>query len=170
MGNARNKQHEHELVTQAEYARLRGLNRSTVNRQVHRGLIPLHAGKVNRVEADKARRENLYLGRGGKRAARPPAPMPSKVGHLKGMIEEVVAARLRDLDAQTMKEFSAILVGADREWACTAIQLGAILNLIGQKLKFRLAAETNPDRCEWTIAEFVRDGVAGLSQRQEGAE
>jgi hypothetical protein len=47
------------LITAAGYARLRDLNRSTISRQIARGIIPAHGGKVDPEEADQARRDNL---------------------------------------------------------------------------------------------------------------
>jgi hypothetical protein len=48
-----------KLVTPAAYARLKGLNKSTISRQIARGIIPAHGGKVDPEEADQARRDNL---------------------------------------------------------------------------------------------------------------
>jgi hypothetical protein len=51
-------------LTQAEYARLRGLNRSTISRQVREGKIPVTAdGRIDPVAADRARERNLDAGR-----------------------------------------------------------------------------------------------------------
>src|ERR1051325_316777 len=48
------------LVTPAAYAKLRGLARSTVSRQIREGKIPTrNAGLVNPAEADRARSLNL---------------------------------------------------------------------------------------------------------------
>ncbi len=52
------------LVSQAEYARSRGLNKSTISRQVQRGVILLHGGLVDPREADERRRTCLSLTRG----------------------------------------------------------------------------------------------------------
>jgi hypothetical protein len=54
-----------ELVSLSEYARRRGLNKSTISRQVRDGFIPTRDGKINPVEADRARAENLDPSRGG---------------------------------------------------------------------------------------------------------
>jgi hypothetical protein len=48
-----------KMITPAKYARMRNLHRSTINRQIAAGLIPVHDGKVNPIEADTARRQNL---------------------------------------------------------------------------------------------------------------
>jgi hypothetical protein len=49
------------LMRPAEYARLRGLNRSTVSRQIRDGKIPIHDGLVDPREADLARSRNLTM-------------------------------------------------------------------------------------------------------------
>jgi hypothetical protein len=48
-----------KLITPAAYARLRGLNRSTISRQIRTGSIPTHDGLVNPGEADHSRENNL---------------------------------------------------------------------------------------------------------------
>lgn len=53
-----------DQISPAEYARRRGLNRSTISRQIARGIIPAHKGLVDPKEADRARQKNLHLSRG----------------------------------------------------------------------------------------------------------
>lgn len=48
-----------ELITPAAYARLRGLNRSTVSRQIRDGVIPTTGGMIGPEAADRARDSNL---------------------------------------------------------------------------------------------------------------
>jgi hypothetical protein len=48
-----------QLIKPSAYAKLRGLNKSTVSRQVAAGVIPLHDGLVDPVEADASRDRNL---------------------------------------------------------------------------------------------------------------
>lgn len=48
-----------DLLSPAEYARLRGLNRSTISRQIRAGQIPTHDGLIDPTEADGARERNL---------------------------------------------------------------------------------------------------------------
>jgi hypothetical protein len=57
------------LIKPAEYARVRGLNRSTVCRQIASGKIPTHGGLVDVAEADRARRNNLDQVRGRRKVA-----------------------------------------------------------------------------------------------------
>ena len=52
-------QRKRTTISQGEYARLRGLNRSTISRQVQNGAIPTHDGRIDPVEADRARGMNL---------------------------------------------------------------------------------------------------------------
>ncbi len=49
------------LVSMAGYARSRGLNPSTISRQVRNGLIPVHGEKrlIDPEEADEIRARNL---------------------------------------------------------------------------------------------------------------
>ena len=55
-----------EEITQAEYARRAGVNKSTINRQVRDGLIPTHGPRklIRPAEADEARRNNTDPSRG----------------------------------------------------------------------------------------------------------
>src|SRR6266545_2780691 len=48
-----------DSLTAAEYARLRGLNRSMISRQIRSGQIPTHDGLIDPTEADRARERNL---------------------------------------------------------------------------------------------------------------
>lgn len=50
---------QQKLITPAEYARLRGLNRSTISRQIQDGKIPTVDGMVDPRQADRARERNL---------------------------------------------------------------------------------------------------------------
>jgi hypothetical protein len=61
-----------DLITPAAYAKGRGLNRSTVCRQIAKGAIPTHDGKVDPAEADEARRNNLSILRGRRKAIQEP--------------------------------------------------------------------------------------------------
>src|SRR5262245_22627778 len=47
------------LITPSEYARLRGLNRSTISRQIASGAIPTVGGLLDPRAADLAREKNL---------------------------------------------------------------------------------------------------------------
>lgn len=48
-----------KLVSAAQYAEMRGLNRSTISRQIRDGSIPTVGGKVDPRAADQARKDNL---------------------------------------------------------------------------------------------------------------
>src|SRR5689334_12444125 len=43
----------------AQYAKLRGLNRSTIDRQIKQGKIPSSGGRIDPIAADRARERNL---------------------------------------------------------------------------------------------------------------
>lgn len=64
-------QRKGKLISAAEYARQRGLNRSTICRQIQLGKIPTHDGLLDGTEADRARDRNLDVTR--RRKAPPPA-------------------------------------------------------------------------------------------------
>ncbi len=75
---------DEKLITPAEYARLRGLNRSTIGRQIAEGKIPTAAdGKIDPVAADRARDRNLDQGRreqaARQKARRAKKPIPLAV-------------------------------------------------------------------------------------------
>lgn len=64
-----------ELITQAEYARQRGLNKSTISRQVRDAIIPTHGERrlIDPAEADEARRTKTDPTRGRHKPKAPPA-------------------------------------------------------------------------------------------------
>jgi hypothetical protein len=53
-----------KLIRPAAYAERRGLNKSTISRQIRAGTIPTHNGLIDPLEADAARKERLHQGRG----------------------------------------------------------------------------------------------------------
>jgi hypothetical protein len=57
------------LITKAEYARRRGVNKSTISRQVSAGIIPTHGPEklIDPAEADEALARNKDPARGGDR-------------------------------------------------------------------------------------------------------
>ena len=48
-----------QLITRADYARRAGVSRAAVTQWVHRGVIVLHRGKVDPVQADAARQKYI---------------------------------------------------------------------------------------------------------------
>jgi hypothetical protein len=71
------KQKKEKLVSQAGYAKMRSLNRSTVSRQVRDGKIPTIGGRIDPKKADIAREKNLS-GTRREQAARRKAESGSK--------------------------------------------------------------------------------------------
>src|SRR6185437_15714682 len=62
-------------MSQAQYARSRGVSRTAVEKQVRSGVIPLAPnGKIDAEAADRARAENLDPSRGGKQPTPADAP------------------------------------------------------------------------------------------------
>src|ERR1039458_6156297 len=80
-----------KVVSPAAYARSRGLNRSTISRQIREGKIPTIQGMIDPDVADLARQTNLDAAKCGdealrkaqrdatKRAATVPAAVPAAV-------------------------------------------------------------------------------------------
>lgn len=75
-----NSKPKSELITQAEYARRRGLNKSTVSRQVRDGIIPTHGSRrlIDPAEADDARATKTDPTRGRRKSAAPSKKPASK--------------------------------------------------------------------------------------------
>ena len=73
-----------ELVSQSEYARMRGLWRSTVTRQIASGVIPVHGDRrmMNPEEADRCRAELLNPFKGARRGLRAAENVDSAEGTL----------------------------------------------------------------------------------------
>lgn len=62
------------LVTKKEYAERIGVNPSTITRQTQSGLIPVHDGLIDPVEADAARKANLDTAKRRMPLVKRPAP------------------------------------------------------------------------------------------------
>jgi hypothetical protein len=67
-----------QTLSISEYARLRGLNKSTISRQVKSGQIPTRDGRIDPVAADQARERNLDPGKKIGNEVRKSAPKQSK--------------------------------------------------------------------------------------------
>lgn len=117
------------LIKPAEYARLRGLNRSTISKQIAAGVIPAHEGLVDPVEADRARDRNLnyakrrnvplvlpsptvLAGEAGGYPARSGSGTPAR-GRLEGA--PLLAYRLRTFGAVTDTARFALRIGCTPE-------------------------------------------------------
>lgn len=126
------------LITPAAYATARGLNRSTISRQIKRGVIPVHDGKVNPMEADTARRNNLHIRRGGpkvNRATVEDVPLELDYG-ARSVFEAVIAASVR---------IPEILCGLGvRDQAVLAISAELFVDLV-----FELAQEPAGNAYDW---------------------
>jgi len=97
------------LLSQAEYARQKGVTRQAVNDLVARGVLPLVAGKVDTVVADAVFAERLDPARSKILNNRPPAPV---VAPLAGGADAEPAAGVGITSyhvARTMKENYAAL-------------------------------------------------------------
>src|ERR1017187_8507253 len=95
-----------ELISPAEYARRRGLNKSTISRQIAAGQILLVNGKINPVAADAARAENLKTRKSdpAEVAAGNTTAKPETETYLEASArKESALADLRQMEARKMK-------------------------------------------------------------------
>ena len=129
-----------KLITASDYARLRGLNKSTVSRQIRRGQIPASAeGLIDPVAADRARERNLdqskRLGaelrkrslppRGDRKADTVAAPPAAAVDglDLTHQARVGVLAEITDPSEVIMFALSCVHLGCSRELACALAQM-----------------------------------------------
>ncbi|MGB7762855.1 MAG: hypothetical protein WBL61_23680 [Bryobacteraceae bacterium] len=87
MQQKRNK----KLISGAAYAKLRGLNRSTIARQIRSGLIPTCDGLVDPVAADAARERNLDPDKVAQAEHRKSNPLPSESNPQRAPVPEVTS-------------------------------------------------------------------------------
>jgi len=103
-----------DRITPAAYARLRGLNRSTISRQIQSGVIKTIGGMIDVDQADRDRRNNLDGRRGRRKTVTPESkgPRAPKVDRAQ-MIEELRATWLdaiRERAARILPELARRLV------------------------------------------------------------
>jgi hypothetical protein len=110
-----------EPMSLRAYARSRGLNVSTISRQVRRGKIPTDAsGLIDPEAADDARRRNLSSARGGKRVKRPAhAPAPTNEAAIDPEVRAVLAV-IRTRWPALMQRL-ILQIGGDAQAAAFAI-------------------------------------------------
>jgi hypothetical protein len=153
-----------KLVSQAEYARIRGLAKSTVSRQVRSGVIPLVNGKIDPAAADLAREGNLNPARRLAAACRKSAhrqqpsrvveigSRPGSLAHAQLKIAEVKAKRAAlELAALEGKLISADEVRAVEMERATA-EREALLNWPSSGIAVELAAKFNVSERDMFLA------------------
>jgi hypothetical protein len=129
-----------KLITAAAYARLRGLAKSTISRQIRRGQIPVSAeGLLDPVAADRARERNLdqskRLGaelrkrslppRGNRKADAAAAPPAAGVDEpdLTHQARVDVLAEIAAPSEVLLFALACVHLGCSRELACAMAQL-----------------------------------------------
>lgn len=132
----------------AVYARLRGLNRSTVSRQIRDGKIPIHNGMVDPAEADLARENNLDAGRRRKTTKNEPFPPLFCLGmaYLAVSLRDRFDA-LRDLAIEatgiTEKQASKAVIG------CIGMASLWCEDLLGESLGKKYAKQFDQEVSTW---------------------
>jgi PHD/YefM family antitoxin component YafN of YafNO toxin-antitoxin module len=160
------------LVSQAEYARLRGVSRQYVGQMVAKGVIRLTGRKVNTDQADAALaavREPVRPKRRGQPAAAvPDVPAPSR-GDLPTLLlktrikSEVERAKLLEIKARV--EAGKYVDADDVKVAAfnrARVVRDALLN-IPERLAAVLAAETDKERVHGMLTAEIRAACEELS-------
>ena len=119
------------LITAAAYAKLRGLSRSTVSRQVRAGQIPTRNGLIDPIAADSAREKNLDPARraGAELRKRNRPRRASDPGEGDGSAREVridVLAEVTAVRAVLAFAEDGVRMGLSKVQACAAAQLYSI--------------------------------------------
>jgi hypothetical protein len=139
-----------DLMSQAEYARHRGVSRQAVNKAIVAGKIPLHDGKIDPAEADLAMGDNTSRVRADDE---PPARGNDGAAQSSGLtraktFEAVYAGRMAELkfnrELGKLRPVDQIESGAQR---CAEVVLRAIDRIAG--------------RAEDLTAMVTKDGLVG---------
>ena len=178
-----------ELVTQAEYARIRGISRNSVGKAAKTGRITLIDGKVDVAAANiawAARTDSTQQHRGApaqfaktQKLARASAatvdapkepPPPRDLSYGLSLVEEKTRAeRIRIEKAQIeLAQMRGELVSREtweRAFGAKLIQAAAQFQTMADRLAAIVAAESNPAVCHRLIMEDVQSCMATLSAR-----
>ena len=167
------------LVSQAEYARLRGVSRQYVGQMVAKGVISLTGRKVDTDQADTALaavREPVRPERRGEApAAAPDVPaLPRSGGDLPTLLlktrikSEVERAKLLEIKAkvETGRYVDADDVKATAFNKARVVRDG-LLN-IPDRLSAVLAAESDPAKVHELLAAEIRNALEDLSGNKRG--
>jgi hypothetical protein len=148
------KQKKETLVTPAQYARSRGLNRSTISRQIGDGKIPTIGGLIDPKAADVARQRNLSGARRGQgrkaehgpEAAADPSADLSRSDLEKSLLSErIKKERLSNRE----RDHSLVDLAKVNAWVAGMITRAAgILDRIPAELGDRLAQISDPIACQ----------------------
>jgi hypothetical protein len=183
---------EPTLVTQAEYARMRGVSRQAISKAVAMGRLTLVDGRVQLSKADQEMYENtdvtqvrLFGDTTGKKRTVPEAPKPKRLSDLppssakrkrdeerQGKVtfagaraeRETVQAELSQLDLAERK--GALVPAADvrrREFGVARAARNLLL-AIPVRLAHKLAAVEDPDECRIILTREMQDVCAQLAK------
>jgi hypothetical protein len=164
-------------VTPAEYARRIGVNRSTVSRQIKKGVIPTHSGLVDPAEADERRANYLSISRGRNTLAQRQAGR-AWVPEAEDSIASRLAALTADggTDRAAWRELLDTLVRGSDRIPAMALELGLTMpQALSAAEQFRslvivLAGDIADAAYNWDLddiphAELDLEGVSALAQR-----
>jgi hypothetical protein len=168
------------LVSQREYARLKGVSHTAVAKAVRKGKIALVDGKVD-TEAAAAQWE-------GSRDARQPSKMSGEVsegsnlalplvagddpearGPAEGTLahaqyrREVARAAKAEIELQVQQGKLVERADIELKWAALVISVRDRLLLIGDKLAPRLASSSDALECRAMVDRAIREALAALS-------
>ncbi len=177
-----------KLISAAKYAKLRGLNRSTISRQIRSGAIPTHDGKIDPKEADAARARNLdQAKRAGAeiRKRRPGAKSEKPIAatsvssavpvEVDGINEARTEALLQIVSPERVLRFAGALaeLGLDPETACAAGQLFSLMAsdaLTDIDCEDRRFVDPTPEQWEMVLGQFdlnTADGMADSAMARQ---
>lgn len=144
------------LVTQAEYARMKGVSKVYIGRLVSKGVITLFRGKINPDIADDQLNDNTSTQRGGGGTKKTTTFMEAKTK------EKRYQAELAQL---TYQQRAGELVKA-KEVEAAAFERGRVLRdkllNIASRIDKRLAAETDVTICNKIITDEIELAIEGI--------
>jgi hypothetical protein len=170
---------QRKLIRPSEYAKSRGLARSTVSRQIRAKQIPTHGGLVDPAEADEARRLNLDPSKRRKAADDdPPQPMQQRRHYGPTTDGTYLAARTKHEIAKAEKAaleaglLRGLLVRTEEVKAAYESMISAVRTRflsIGHKLGPLLAIEIEPIVCQSLVDEAVHEALHEFTEWRPAA-
>ncbi len=164
----RNKRHG--LVSQAEYARITGVNRSTICREIKTGKIPVRPdGLIDVRRADRARRLNLDVSRPSRRSG-----VTEEFGTGAGSVHELlnraraVAEMCRAEEKRLdLAEYEGKLLRTDavrRDWTARLVKFESRAFQVADIVAPRIAAMTDAGEIRELLMKEVGKALAALRE------
>lgn len=159
-----------ETMTQAEFARRRGVSRSTVNEYKNKGyLVMTDDGKVSVLASEEKLADHLDPTRGGSRSSAPQKASPKNTAYMTAKTREMEAkAAKQEMDTRERAGELLDRVDVQRAAFTLARQTQEAGMAIADRLSSILAAEGDAAKVHGLLTSELREVFNDIADQAEG--